>query len=145
MTSGGHAHAGGLTILEKDFPSFSKSFLSYCHEHPFKKEEPEAIPLALSEANMDSFRLIREFGPFGEGFPEPLFLLTNLTTDSFQYSVDGKYLMTPLGYGVRLISFSYGRKDFLLKDKTSFYVNFELNEYKGRMSLQLRVASPSNK
>ncbi len=145
IRSGGHAHAGGISILEKDFPSFSKAFLSYCREHPFKKEEPEAIPLLLSEANMDSFRTIRSFGPFGEGHEEPLFCLANLSVDSFQYSKDGKYLITPLGYKTKLVSFSLGRKDFLLKDKTSFYVRFELNEYRGEASLELRVESAPSK
>ncbi len=145
LKSGGHAHAGGVSILSKDFASFSKAYLAYCREHPFTKEEPLAIPLLLSEANMDSYRLIRQFGPFGEEHEEPLFVLSNLNVDSFQYSKDGKYLMTPLGYKTKLVSFSLGRKDFLLKDKTSFYVRFELNEYRGETSLDLRVDSTPSK
>ncbi len=145
LTSGGHSHAGGISILKQDYPSFSKVFLAYCREHPFRKEEPEAIPLLLSEATMDSYRLIRLFGPFGEEHEEPLFMLSNLETDSFQYGKEGKYLLMPLGYEVRLVDFSHGKKDFLLKDKASFYVHFEVNEFRGKTSLQLRVVSTPSK
>ena len=145
IRSGGHSHAGGISILKQDYSSFSKAYLSYCREHPLTKIEPDAIPLQLSEATMDSYRIIRKFGPFGEGHEEPLFMLGNLNVDSFQYSKDGKYLMTPLGYKTRLVSFSLGRKDFLLKDKASFYVKFELNEWKEETSLELRVESTPSK
>lgn len=144
LKSGGHSHAGGISILKQDYPSFSKVFLSYCREHPFQMREPEAIPLSLSEATMDSYRLIRRFGPFGQGHEEPLFMLSNLPTDSFQYLKEGKYLFMPLGYGVRLVSFSHGKRDFARKEKASFYVRFEINEFRGKASLQLRVeATPS--
>ena len=145
LKSGGHAHAGGIEILSSDFPSFYKAYLSYCRAHPFIKAERRAIPLLLSEANMESFRTIRLFGPFGEDHEEPLFVLSNLSVDSFQYSKDGKYLMTPLGYKTRLVSFSLGRKDFLLKDKVSFFVRFQLNEFRGEMGLELRVEEASSK
>lgn len=142
---GGHSHAGGIAILKQDYPSFSKVFLAYCREHPFTKEEPPAIPLLLSEATMDSFRTIRKFGPFGEEHEEPLFMLSGLPTDSFQYGKEGKCLLTPLGYNVRLVDFEHGKKDFVQKEKASFYVRFEINEFRGNASLELRVVSTPNK
>ena len=145
LTSGGHAQAGGLSILASDYPSFGKAFIAYCLSHPFIAKEPEAIPLSLSEATMESYKTIRLFGPFGEKHKEPTFVLTNLSCDSFLFSSDGRYLMTPLGYGVRLVSFLHGKKDFIGKEKTSFYVTFGLNEYRGRNSLQLLVSSSPSK
>ncbi len=145
VRAGGHSHAGGITILKQDYPSFAKVFLSYCREHPFTKVEPLAIPISLSEANMESYSIIRSFGPFGEGHEEPVFMLSNLPTDSFQYGKEGKCLLTPLGYNVRLVDFTRGKKDFLLLDKVTFLVRFEINEYLGRTSLQLRVVASSSK
>ncbi len=137
LTYGGHDCSGGLTIKAEDFPSFKKFYLSYCAAHPFLEEPPTMIPLSLSEANMDSYRIIRAFAPFGEGHPEPIFCLSGLDVDGFVYSKDGKYLLTPLGKGVKLCSFELGKKDFLDGEKTSLCVKFELDEYKGATSLRL--------
>ena len=141
LTSGGHDRSGGLTIKTQDFPSFKKFYLSYCASHPFIEDDEPLIPLSLSEATMDSYRVIRAFGPFGEGHPEPVFVLANLDVDGFVYSKDGKYLMTPLGDGVKLSSFELGRKDFAGKEKTSLAVKFELDEYKGKVGLRLNATS----
>lgn len=143
LHSGGHDRAGGLSIKEEDFPSFQKAFLSYCKEHPFCQEEAPGIPLLLSECNEESYALIRAFAPFGQGHEEPLFVLSNLDVDSFLCSKDGKYLITPLGYGVKMVSFSLGKKDFLLKSRTSLYARFRHSEYKGKESLEIRVSSSS--
>ncbi len=141
LTCGGHDCSGGLTIKAKDFPSFKKFYLSYCASHPFTDDDEPLIPLSLSEANMASYRIIRAFGPFGEGHPEPIFVLANLDVDGFAYSRGGKYLMTPLGNGVKLSSFELGEKDFAGKDKTSLTVKFELDEYKGNVALRLTASS----
>lgn len=143
LRCGGHERAGGLSLKEGDFPSFQKSFLSYCKEHPFSEEEDPGIPLRLSECTEESYSLLRQFAPFGQGHEEPVFVLSNLDVDSFQYSKDGKYLLTPLGYGVKMVSFSLGKKDFLLKSRTSLYARFVHNEYKGKQSLEIRVSSSS--
>lgn len=144
LTSGGHDRAGGISIREQDFPSFRKSFLAYASEHPFVLEEKPGIPLLLSECNLSTYEQIRRFGPFGEGHKEPLFVLTNLPADSFQYSKDGKYLMTPLGYGVKMISFSLGKKDFVQKDRVSLYAKLHKSYFRSKMSLDVEVSSSSN-
>lgn len=141
LTYGGHDCSGGLTIKAEDFHSFEKFYLSYCASHPFLNEDSPMIPLSLNEANMTSYRIIRAFGPFGEGHPEPVFVLSGLDVDAFQYSRGGKYLMTPLGKGVKLCSFDLGKKDFFDKERTSLCVKFDLNEYKGATTLRLLASA----
>lgn len=144
LTSGGHDRAGGLSIRKEDFSSFRKAFLSYCALHPFAEEKKQGIPLLLSECNEESYAEIRRFAPFGEGHPEPLFVLTNLSTDSFQYSKDGRYLISPLGYGVKMVSFSLGKKDFAQKEKTSLYARFRRSYFRNKAGLDIEVAASSN-
>ncbi len=137
VKGGGHAHAGGVSIRRGDFALFKKDFLYFSLLHPMKEEEENLIPLGLEECNMASYKTVRAFGPFGLEYPEPRFILKDLSVDSFQYIKEGKYLSTPLGYGVRLFSFSLGEKDFAGMSLVDLKARFSLNEYRGRFSLDI--------
>ena len=73
---GGHAAAAGLTIAESDYPRFAAAFAGEVERRigrgPFIDArgdgvlQPEELTLALASA-------IRAGGPWGNGFPEPLF------------------------------------------------------------------------
>ena len=74
---GGHAMAAGLTILQSDFPVFSEAFDEEVRKHLSDDDlkgvlhsdgalEPQEIRLDVAEA-------LAQAGPWGQGFPEPLF------------------------------------------------------------------------
>jgi single-stranded-DNA-specific exonuclease len=137
LTKGGHAFAGGVSIKKEDFARFKKDFLFAALKHKLTPSLTKTIPLEKGEATMENYRLIESFGPFGQGFKAPQFLVKDLDPKTFTYLMDGKYLSTSLNKEARLFSFALGAKDFDLSTPVSLVVHFALNRYKGRVSLDL--------
>lgn len=131
---GGHQKAAGLSLSESNLGLLKDRFLSYCASLDKLDDEPlPSIPMELSEANLDSYRVIRSFGPFGVDHPEPVFELT-MDAASLQYSKTER-LCTPLGKGVRVFSFSLFRKDLPQMGKIAFSGTFSLSKKMGRANL----------
>lgn len=72
---GGHSSAAGFTIRSEQVPLFERLV-----REVFSEEEREEgkiyidTSLPLSSINQNLYKLLRELEPYGEGFPEPLFL-----------------------------------------------------------------------
>ena len=135
---GGHPHAAGVTVKKGDYPLFREEFLSYAAKNRgqgAKKKPP--MEIFVDECNMDSFRVIRALGPFGMSNEEPRFLLRSLQSDGFQYSPRSGCLLIPLGSGARLIGYQYRREDFAFTPRVDLVVRFALNEFRGRITLDL--------
>lgn len=131
---GGHQKAAGLSLSESNLGLLKDRFLSYCASLDKLDDEPlPSIPMGLSEANLDSYRVIRSFAPFGVEHPEPVFELT-MDAASLLYSKTER-LCTPLGKGVRVFSFSLFRKDLPSMGQIAFSGTFSLSKKMGRASL----------
>lgn len=74
---GGHAMAAGLSIKEQDFSAFAQIFDETVHELlPQELLTGELLSdgeLDVAQLNIDTARLLRAGGPWGQGFEEPLF------------------------------------------------------------------------
>jgi single-stranded-DNA-specific exonuclease len=77
-TFGGHRHAVGLSLAEKDLERLSHGIETACREqiaesdlHPVIETDLEVPPSVVS---MDTVNEIEGLSPFGTGNPEPLFL-----------------------------------------------------------------------
>jgi single-stranded-DNA-specific exonuclease len=74
---GGHAMAAGLTLNEEDFEAFSRAFDLEVREHLSDDDLRGVIftdgQLALTEFSLELAELLRNGGPWGQGFPEPVF------------------------------------------------------------------------
>ena len=74
---GGHAMAAGLSIKEENFPLFAQKFQECVDSHM----SPELLmnniisdgELSSSDMSMSLAEQIEGIGPWGQGFPEPLF------------------------------------------------------------------------
>ncbi len=84
---GGHAMAGGFTVLPKEI----EAFRSFLYDHIRAQAESNEINvethidavLSVRGARADFIKMIHEYvGPFGQEFPEPLFLLQNVRIHS---------------------------------------------------------------
>ena len=77
VTFGGHAMAAGLTILENAYEPFSLLFNEEIKTQIEKNGLSSDIysdgELSEEEINMEVAELIRSAGPWGQGFPEPVF------------------------------------------------------------------------
>ncbi|MBQ7994952.1 MAG: DHH family phosphoesterase [Bacilli bacterium] len=140
VAGGGHEFAGGATIKAEDYPKFQKDFIYAALKHKLSPKPKKLITIAISECTLDNYNLIKTFGPFGHDHEEPKFLLTGLNSEDLTYTRNGKYLMTRLNTGAKLISFSINEDTYALEGPVLFDVRFAYEEYKGKFELNI-VAS----
>ncbi|MCC6207207.1 MAG: single-stranded-DNA-specific exonuclease RecJ [Gammaproteobacteria bacterium] len=74
---GGHAMAAGLSLRLADFPAFQAAFEEEVRRHLDAADLRGVIysdgELAADEISLDVAELLRDAGPWGQGFPEPVF------------------------------------------------------------------------
>jgi single-stranded-DNA-specific exonuclease len=74
---GGHAMAAGLTLLEQDFATFSSAFDAEVRLHLNSEDIRGVIHsdgnLTSDQMTMEVAELLRDAGPWGQSFPEPVF------------------------------------------------------------------------
>ncbi|MDP0612674.1 single-stranded-DNA-specific exonuclease RecJ, partial [Klebsiella pneumoniae] len=74
---GGHAMAAGLSLEESKFGLFKQHFESLMGEH-IQPDQLSGVVWSDGELKQDEFtleiaELLRESGPWGQSFPEPVF------------------------------------------------------------------------
>lgn len=145
---GGHAMAAGLTIAEADFPRFARLFddavKNTLDEDALKGVLLSDGELKAEEINLDVAQMLRDAGPWGQGFPEPLFdgrfRLIN------QRLVGEKHLKMTLepasgGELVDAIAFHVDLDcwpDFSVQQVDIAY-RLEVNEFRGNRTVQLLI------
>ena len=140
VKGGGHAFAGGVSIKKEDFAAFKEAFENFAASHPLVESKKPEIPLLLSEVNMESYRILRSFAPFGHDYEAPSFIIKDLPLSSLRWSADGRFLSTPLSNGVRLFSFSFAKPGLINSDdKVSLSGKLGIDEYHGAQSLTFRA------
>lgn len=137
LTAGGHAGAGGCTMLKKDFKTFKSRFIELAESTHVTPPEKVTIPMTIVDVNLDNYRLIKSFSPFGENWPAPLFKLSRINTRSFFYSRDMKHILTQVGMSTRLTGFNFPKSevseyqfvDLIGSLRTSVYRNVTSTEF----------------
>lgn len=137
VSKGGHPFAGGCSINKTDFEGFKKDFIFFALKHKIMAKKEDSIQISLNECNMKTYRLIETFSPFGMNWNAPKFLLKDLNPTTFTYIKGGKYLSMNLSSDTKILSFSLNQDSFEADEKVSLLLNFKLNEYKGKISLNL--------
>ncbi len=143
---GGHAMAAGLTIAKQDF----KLFKQVLEEDVIKQlktkdlENTLTCDAELNEADLSLSlaQLLRESGPWGQGFPEPIFANHFNLVD--QRLVAEKHLKLTLGFNDKMLDAILFNADlerwpnYRCKQVLAAY-RLDVNEYMGRKSLQLMI------
>jgi single-stranded-DNA-specific exonuclease len=74
---GGHAMAAGLTLPSASLDAFARAFDAECERALERRGSPDLIEtdgeLSTAEIALPTAQALREGGPWGPGFPEPLF------------------------------------------------------------------------
>jgi single-stranded-DNA-specific exonuclease len=143
---GGHAMSAGLTILQSSLEKFKQVFDEVVSEQITEAQLQHSLltdgELAHEDFNLEVASLLKEAGPWGQAFPEPLF--DGVFKILEQRIVGDKHLKLRLG------------KDDKIIDAIAFFVDTEvwpnhrcqqvqaayrldINEYKGRRNIQLIV------
>lgn len=143
---GGHAMAAGLTVPRASFDHFSQAF----DEIVATKMTAEILSNALmsdgellnQELTLETAETLREAGPWGQAFPEPLF--DGIFEVIEQRVVGGRHLKMVLAHGERAldaIAFNVDLNNwpnYRCKQVNIAY-RMDVNEFRGKRSVQLVV------
>lgn len=146
---GGHAMAAGLSIQRQDYPAFAEQFDQAVRQQLSIDQLEEVIltdgALQPAELNLELAEAIRNAGPWGQTFPEPLF------DDEFvlisQRIVGAKHLKLVVAprsnHNFTLDAIAFGVDlDAWPNEQISLVhlvYQLEVNDYRGQRSVQLLV------
>ena len=144
---GGHAMAAGLTINAERLDAFRQAFVSAVGQHTDVLSGPDPIwtdgELSSAELSLDLAEELRNGGPWGQGFPEPMFenvlqvadhrVLKNAHLKLSVSHPDGQGLTEAIAFN--RTQFPDGYDGSLVK----LVYRLDVNEYRNRRTAQLVV------
>lgn len=146
MKFGGHAMAAGLTLKRENLQAFFKTFDAAVSERVTEAQLQHSLlsdgELSHDDFSLDLASMLRDAGPWGQAFPEPVFDGVFRLLD--QRIVGDKHLKLTLGMGEKTmdaIAFFVDAKvwpNHRCQQVRAAY-RLDVNEYKGRRSVQLIV------
>ncbi|GAB1256553.1 single-stranded-DNA-specific exonuclease RecJ [Aurantivibrio plasticivorans] len=146
---GGHAMAAGLTLSEENYPAFQKAFDGVVREKLTEKNLQARLltdgTLEEDDLSLKLAELLRDAGPWGQHFPEPLFDGEFYLQQ--QRIVGQKHLKMVLSATEKsqiifdAIAFNIDTDEWPNMDakKVRLVYKLDVNEFRGRRSLQLMV------
>ena len=149
---GGHKYAAGLTLFKEQYEGFKEQFekvvAATITPEQLSPEIQIDAKIELHQISPKLMRIINQFAPFGPGNMTPVFMAENVQDTGYGKTVgqENKHLkLTLTSSGVQkpigAIGFNLGDKLSQLKMKNRFDIAFNLdeNEWKGNISLQLKL------
>lgn len=145
---GGHAMAAGLSLEEARFEEFQQRFgelvTEWLDPALLQGEVVSDGPLAAAEMSMEVAQMLRDAGPWGQMFPEPLF------DDRFrllQQRLVGerhlKVMVEPVDGGPLLDGIAFNVDTSIWPDngvrEVQLAYKLDINEFRGNRSLQLII------
>lgn len=144
---GGHAMAAGLTLRERDYDQFRMAFAAavaeMASEDAFERIILTDGELEPEELNMSLAQALRVAGPWGQGFPEPLFEGIFTVVDCRvvgESHVRFRLRMPQNETVVDAIAFSAVQHGWdSVQGAVRLAFRLDVNEFRGQQSLQLVV------
>jgi len=145
---GGHAMAAGLTIAQANFDAFQKAFAKEVELQVNKEDLKNKVhsdgQLSNADYTLEFAELLRDSGPWGQGFPEPVF--DGRFTIVEQRLVGKKHLKLTLQasehpFYLEGIAFNVdlSRWPNYRAKKVHVAYKLDVNEFRGNKKLQLLV------
>ncbi|URL07309.1 single-stranded-DNA-specific exonuclease RecJ [Avibacterium sp. 21-595] len=145
---GGHAMAAGLSIQEEKFSDFQRLFNEVVTECLDEKDLQGVVwtdgELEPQFMNLNTAELLKQSGPWGQAFPEPVFDGEfNLLQQRLVGEKHLKMMVEPINGGALFdaIAFNVDTRyypDLSLK-KVKLAYKLDVNEYRGQRNIQLLV------
>ena len=145
---GGHAMAAGLSLEEDKFELFQQRFgelvTEWLDPSLLQGEVVSDGPLSPTEMTMEVAQLLRDAGPWGQMFPEPLFdghfrLLQQRLVGERHLKV----MVEPVGGGPLLDGIAFNVDTALWPDngvrEVQLAYKLDINEFRGNRSLQIII------
>ena len=143
---GGHAMAAGLTLEHARFDAFSRAFDTEVRQHVSESALRSATvsdgEIEPEDLNLELAHLLREGGPWGQGFPEPCF---DGEFDVREARVVGerhvKLVLRPPGSGCSIDAIAFNAAADLSRGlrRARFAYRLDVNYYQGFESAQLVI------
>ncbi len=144
---GGHAMAAGLSLAQKDFEAFQQAFDKEVRRHLAVDDLQGVIHsdgvLDEQDLGLDLAEQLRAAGPWGQGFPEPVF---DGEFEVVSQRVVGekhlKMMVRPLDGSVVLDAIAFNQVNPFGKEElgqVSLAYRLDVNEFRGSKSAQLMV------
>ncbi|MDH4071877.1 MAG: single-stranded-DNA-specific exonuclease RecJ [Gammaproteobacteria bacterium] len=141
---GGHAMAAGLTLEERHFERFAalagERLVALYPEADFSGTILTDGPLPAGHLSLDFARRLRAGGPWGAGFPEPVF--TGDFTIAEQRVVGDNHLklrVLPAAGGPTIDGIAFGQAGRPIRGVVQLAYRLDVNEFRGYESPQLVV------
>ncbi|EHI7653444.1 TPA: single-stranded-DNA-specific exonuclease RecJ [Salmonella enterica subsp. enterica serovar Enteritidis] len=145
---GGHAMAAGLSLEEHKFEQFQQRFgelvTEWLDPALLQGEVISDGPLSAAEMSMEVAQLLRDAGPWGQMFPEPLFdgrfrLLQQRLVGERHLKV----MVVPVGGGPLLDGIAFNIDTTCWPDngvrEVELAYKLDINEFRGNRSLQIII------
>ncbi|NPA44751.1 MAG: single-stranded-DNA-specific exonuclease RecJ [Chlorobi bacterium] len=149
---GGHKFAAGLTLKIENVEKFAECFEKYVSENITEEQLTPVVKvddeLSFSDINRKFFNVMRQMAPFGPGNMSPVFYTKNLKDagGTRQVGANKEHLKLDMvdenGVVMQGIAFSLAPdcyKPIAKKEKFSICYSIDKNEFRGNVTLQLRV------
>ncbi len=141
---GGHAMAAGLSLAEERLEAFSRAVCEQLRRLYPQADFSGAIltdgPLPAASMNLPFARILREAGPWGAGFPEPVwsgdFELVEQRTVGENHL---KLRVRPVAGGPTLDAIAFHQAGTAWRGRLRLAFRLDVNEWRGRESPQLVV------
>jgi single-stranded-DNA-specific exonuclease len=149
---GGHAMAAGLSLQKRHWQAFSEAFDDAVRSQ-LSPEQLEPIvysdgELRGSEFDLDIAELLRQSGPWGQGFPEPVFDgQFDIQQRRILKDCHIKYVLVPKGstQQVEAIVFNIEPQEWPNRgDSLHIAFSLDVNCYQNRRSVQLMIREKFN-
>ena len=146
MAFGGHAMAAGLTLAADRLESFKQALLEsvgfFLRGKTLDNEILTDGELSVDDINLAFAMQLRELGPWGQHFPEPVFEGRFVVEE--RKVVGGahlKMLVRPVGGHDRIDAIAFGRlpEDLPDSDTAAFVYKLDVNHFRGQQTCQLMV------
>ena len=151
-SGGGHAAACGVKLKKENFDEFRRKINSYYmglglhNQERFLDVREDLIVTEIGELSLELLEEISELEPFGEGNPEPIFLLPEVfVLDASRMGVEGQHLRILArgedGKTIKLVAFNADDEwlDLRAGGRVSVWVSLVGNEWNGIRSVEGRI------
>ncbi len=144
---GGHAMAAGLTLAMEHFAVFNQAFdaetRQWLSDDDLQGRLLSDGELAPAEFSLEIAELLRQGGPWGQGFPEPLFDgVFEVLSHRVMKEQHLKLSLRPLGAGFTLEAVAFNQVGVFVPGTARVRIAYRLdvNEWRGERRLQLLIA-----
>jgi len=137
ISFGGHNNAGGVEFKKENLPKIKCRLFEFAKMHTFVDEKERVIEIMPQDVNYENYLTLRNFAPFGQDNPLPLFKIKNFYTNSFVLSKDKKHILTSLSINSNLVYFNYDKSilnynsiDLIGTINDNFFKNHHIAQFK---------------